>query len=224
MPLYTQFESAPGMMNPRARLATSPLPFVSLASPPPATMRSATGNTTSSQHSFRLKRVRDHRIVMNAHNDTALLSQAMNFAKQRPTEVFYKKGSTPIMPTGPHEGEQNKIYDYEPIAIDHRSARRLATRTGPVSINEKFDEARVPVFSVLNGRKGATRAQLQEDFTVVGLAEGANRDNGDPGLSAVVGGIIPFANLTGSAIPTVCCVTRRGGCGRSSTARAAATN
>ncbi len=149
-----------------------------------------------SDHGFRLKRVREFRIVANTAQDGTAQAKMNAALVKTPDMCFYrnKNNTGPLVPQGSYSGEHNKLYDYEPMVIARDAARRGHMQPGPIPRNMGNQTTLIPVSGTLNGVKADSVAAIQRMFMPIGLGELTGRDTATPGGTAIMGGIVTMHN------------------------------
>ncbi len=149
-----------------------------------------------SDHGFRLKRVREFRIVSNTAQDGTAQAKMNAALVKTPDKCFYrnKNNTGPLIPQGSYSGEHNKLYDYEPMVIARDAARRGHMQPGPIPRNMGNQTTLIPVSGTLNGVKADSVAAIQRMFMPIGLGELTGRDTATPGGTAIMGGIVTMHN------------------------------
>lgn len=158
--------------------------------------------TFRADEDFNLKRVREFRITLNGIVDNSVYTMRALVAKNT-GKAYYSKNNAPMSPGEGFAGDENKLFEYQPVGIarDENSAIRQRVG-GPAGMKEAMNQTRVPVVQVYNYVQGENLHEVQRSTKVLGIAEGTGRDSGDPGCSVIVGGIAPFSNTTPAIIPT----------------------
>ncbi len=145
--------------------------------------------------SYPLKRVRSTNITVNGCVDMVAYNANTAYADADGTGVYYKTANgTALMPKNDYAGETLKVYMYEPVAI-----RRGKPTGGPRQRMNKIndpDATLLPVVAAMNGVRGESRADIQAQYRVFGIAELTGRDTAAPGMNILVGGVVPFFNST----------------------------
>jgi hypothetical protein len=154
---------------------------------------------------FRLKRVREFRVITNGITDTTTLGKLNKNLDTKPGLVFYKdkENKTPLRPDGAHSQEHMKVYEYEPTFVARTAARRQQNFPGAgVPRDQSNQMTLIPMLSTLNGARGESVADLQRQFMPIGISELTGRDTNTTGLTNVLGGIITIDNATKSTLFT----------------------
>lgn len=149
----------------------------------------------------RLQTVRRHVVKCNAVQDVDSYALARQRCRTRAEDVLYD--GTQL--TGMYSEDQYKIFELEPAGVLTQRAivgdhQRFPAGNG--QRGARGQETRVPIYSVANGLRGKTPAEIDEQITILGLTDQTGREVNKTYCNLIVGGMVTVCNSGPETIMT----------------------
>lgn len=147
-------------------------------------------------HDFNLRSVQARQgiVLVNAKLDESELSLRKEYLAKNNADCFYKQQAG---------GEEDKVYNLEPAFVVRVAAHlgrggRFGSSGGLRGYggarNVGTQESRVPIVSTLNGMRGKSETDVEDQLVCIGLADNSERDSGGVGVNALSGGTLTVTN------------------------------
>lgn len=141
----------------------------------------------------RLQTVRRAIVKVNGVIDEDSYSMSRARIRNRPDDVLYKGESL----SGTLTNDHWKLFDLEPAGVINQRAlfgdpQRFPA--GNASRGPRGQETRVPVYSVANGLRGKTPAEIDAQITLLGFTDQTGRQANKSYCNIIIGGVITVIN------------------------------